>query len=460
MRINFRMFKKISWKLTFIYAVIFSLLLVLLNASILLGLQFFLVQQASDQIESSSKAVVKSITTTTGNERKNFKDPEFLSEVQSNSDINIQIVNQANAKLYVSHNFSSVFIDPFSNIDRILKIEATERNLMFKNTIVHMPNGEQVFLQITKSMDKEYSFLKILFLFLALADGIGIIVSIFVGYIVSRKILKPIDKMTKTAQNISSTNLDYRIEFGQNDDELGRLASTFNEMIARLKLSFDSQNQFVSDASHELRTPISIIQGYINLIDRWGKDDTKVLQEAIDAIKNETAHMAELVEKLLTLAKEDSGTILLQKEYFLLGELIEEIASETSLIEPLCDIHPIEAQRLELFADRKMIKQMLRALIDNSIKFTPDVGNIKILTQKSAGMAQIIVQDKGIGIAEEDLEPIFNRFYRTDKSRTKDMGGTGLGLSIVKWIVEAHGGSIRIQSKVNLGTSIIILLPV
>ena len=161
---------------------------------------------------------------------------------------------------------------------------------------------------------------------MAIADFIGIIASIILGYIVSKKMLKPIDHITKAAENISINNLKERIEVTGPDDELKRLGNTFNKMIDRLQEAFDRQIQFVSDASHELRTPIAVIQGYANLLDRWGKDDREALEKSIHAIKLETSNMANLVEKLLFLAKGDSGNQVIEKKEFWLNELINEVS--------------------------------------------------------------------------------------------------------------------------------------
>ena len=225
-----------------------------------------------------------------------------------------------------------------------------------------------VYIQIVKDMDNEYDFMKILFVFMAIADFIGIIASIILGYSISKKMLKPIDYITKAADNISINNLKERIEVTGPDDELKRLGNTFNKMIDRLQGAFDRQIQFVSDASHELRTPIAVIQGYANLLDRWGKDDREALEKSIHAIKLEASNMANLVEKLLFLAKGDSGNQKIEKKEFWLNELINEVVRESKLIDHSHIISSDKNDTVSIFADYKMIKQMLRIFIDNSIK--------------------------------------------------------------------------------------------
>jgi signal transduction histidine kinase len=309
-----------------------------------------------------------------------------------------------------------------------------------------------------KDMDNEYDFMKILFVIMVIADFIGIIASIILGYIVSKRMLKPIDYITKTAESISINNLKERIEVNGPDDELKRLGNTFNNMINRLQGAFDRQVQFVSDASHELKTPIAVIQGYANLLDRWGKDDRKALEKSIYAIKLETNNMANLVEKLLFIARGDSGTQRIEKKEFWLNELITEVVRESKLIAPNHIISSDKNDTISIVADYKMLKQMLRVFVDNSIKFAPEQSTIDISSELQGNKVKITVSDRGIGIPKDEVEKIFDRFYTVDKSRSKEKGGTGLGLSIAKWIADMHRGTIDVESEEGKYTKIMVTL--
>jgi two-component system sensor histidine kinase ArlS len=299
------------------------------------------------------------------------------------------------------------------------------------------------------------------------------------GARIIRKTLQPIQELAEKAQNfsadgafspqqlqalagklenINAAKLDTRISVGETQRELQSLAEAINGMLDRINESYRSQVRFVSDASHELRTPISVIQGYANLLDRWGKNDEKTLQECIDAIKDETANMKALVEQLLFLARSDNNTITLQIEPFDLADLAKEVLRETEMID---GGHKYAAQINTAFvtADKGLIKQAARILIDNAIKYTPAGGNITISVAEAGDHARLIVQDEGIGIAPEDVSKIFDRFYRSDESRARATGGAGLGLSIAKWITERHGGYMEVLSRVDIGTKISIILP-
>lgn len=257
---------------------------------------------------------------------------------------------------------------------------------------------------------------------------------------------------------ITAARLDTRIELGTTQDELKNLAVAINGMLDRINEAYRSQARFVSDASHELRTPIAAIQGYANLLDRWGKHDEKALQESIDAIKEEAANMKELIEQLLFLARGDNHRMHLEFEKFDLAELAEAVIKETEMISKS---HEISAELDSVFvmADMGLIKQALRILVDNAVKYTPVGGKIVIAVGKSEGNACLTVQDDGIGIPAEAVPYIFERFYRADESRARKTGGTGLGLSIAKWIAQRHGGYMEVLSREEIGTRIGIIIP-
>jgi len=294
-----------------------------------------------------------------------------------------------------------------------------------------------------------------------------------------RKVLRPIEELAETAQTlttggvftpeqlevlagkldgINATRLDTRIPVDDTQRELKTLASAINGMLDRINESYRSQARFVSDASHELRTPISVIQGYANLLDRWGKNDEKTLQESIDAIKDETENMKGLVEQLLFLARGDNNTMALQIERFELSSLAVDVLRETEMID---SGHEYESSVTPVFinADKGLIKQAMRILIDNAMKYSPLGQRITLSVSGAEGYARLSVQDEGIGIAPDAVPQIFDRFFRADESRARATGGTGLGLSIAKWITERHAGHMEVLSRQDIGTRISIVLP-
>lgn len=404
------------------------------------------------------------------------------NEIASDKLEMIDDINSFNVIIYDSNN-SIIYSSQYEGINNLSENSIKVKNnsyLKFKdsidveniqNNIVSIFNinyiyekdlndlGKDVIIQMEYNLYEEFKFLGIFILWIMIAEIVCVLLSLNKIASGSRKILRPLDEMTKTVKNITINEMNTRLNVSGSQNELKDLAITFNNMLDRIQEAYEIQNQFVSDASHELRTPIAVIQGYSRLLERWGKDDEQALEESIEAIKSEANSMKELVEKLLFLARGDKNTQEVNKERFHLDELIEEILKETKLIDNTHFITCDKNEVIEIYADSKLIKQAMRVFIDNSIKYTPEGGAINISSNKRNESVEIVIKDNGIGIDAKDIPKIFDRFYRSDKSRTRETGGNGLGLSIAKWIIKKHNGSIRVDSAINVGTRITFSLP-
>lgn len=298
-----------------------------------------------------------------------------------------------------------------------------------------------------------------LILTLAALDLLRMIDLISSGRAATRRMLQPINTIAAIAQTLSANNLSARINVEGTKNELRDLATVINEMLDRIEVAYNSQKQFVSDASHELRTPIAVIQGYADMLSRWGKDDPAIRDEAIEAILSESVAMKDLVEKLLFLARHDKRTLKLELAPFEAGELVEELFRDTQLLTQdhqlvLCSVAPGR-----LLGDRGVLKQALRIFVDNAIKYTPSGGRIAIGSEVQGGYYRIYVEDSGMGIAQDELSRIFDRFYRSDKARGGSVEGHGLGLSIARIIVLSHGGKIEVASRPGAGSRFTMILP-
>ena len=290
-----------------------------------------------------------------------------------------------------------------------------------------------------------------------------------------RQILEPINELALRADKLSRMSFSedkYQVieeaishiqpgeeesplSFG--DSDLSGIEAAMNNLIIRMQETYRQEARFVNDASHELRTPIAVIQGYVNLLDRWGKTDEKILEESIEAIKNESDHMNHLVEQLLFLARGDSGRTVLTKEEVSLGSLMEEIYEESLLIDENHTYHLRKGQDMVVEADLGLLKQAVRILVDNAVKYTKPGEDIYLsYGENPEGKPYLQVQDTGIGMDEKDAGHMFERFYRSDEVRS--YSGTGLGLSIAKWIIDRHQGHFEILSRTTLGTRIRIVL--
>lgn len=242
------------------------------------------------------------------------------------------------------------------------------------------------------------------------------------------------------------------------DKELQSLEIAINNMLERMRDSHRQQERFVSDASHELRTPISVIQGYVNMLDRWGKQDERILDESIEAIKNESEHMKNLIEQLLFLARGDGGRHSLKFEDFNMTELVKDVFEESTMIDDKHQYRLREDGPVEAKGDMAMIKQSLRILVQNAAKYSPENAVIELGSRIIDERASYTVQDEGIGMEDSDVIHVFERFYRSDRARNSAEGGTGLGLSIAKWVVDAHGGTIEVLSRPEFGTRFTVKL--
>ncbi|MDR1131032.1 MAG: HAMP domain-containing histidine kinase [Oscillospiraceae bacterium] len=244
------------------------------------------------------------------------------------------------------------------------------------------------------------------------------------------------------------------------DKDLQGLEEAVNSLLRRMRESYGQQIRFVSDASHELRTPIAVVKGYADMLDRWGKKDEEILDESISAIRTETEHMSRLVEQLLFLARGDSGRTRLNIEKFSLSDMVREVYEESVMIDPGHQWEVFARDEVLAEGDAAMLKQATRILVDNAAKYTPEGERIILRAQPDRnGAPSVVVQDSGIGIAGQDMSRIFDRFYRSDPARNRQQGGTGLGLSIAKWIVDRHHGYFDVVSSEGLGTKISICLP-
>ena len=289
-----------------------------------------------------------------------------------------------------------------------------------------------------------------------------------------RRKLKPLNELALKAEAISEVPLDTTkfeeleeailrvpadgngVKIATGDQDLVSIETALNNLLYRMQEARMQQARFVDDASHELRTPIAVIQGYVNMLDRWGKDDPAVLDESIKAIKNESENMKELIDQLLFLARGDNGRQKLSMEKIDLSQIMSEVWEESSMIDPDHKYLFEADDNCFINGDLAMIKQSIRIFVQNASKYSAKDNTIKLSVKNTGSNVIYSVQDEGIGMAGEELSHIFERFYRSDKARNSATGGSGLGLSIAKWIIDAHQGTVEVLSRQEIGTRITV----
>jgi two-component system OmpR family sensor kinase len=295
----------------------------------------------------------------------------------------------------------------------------------------------------------------ILFWAAVLACIAVVIASLFIA----RSLLDPVVRLTHAMEEIGSEQLDRRLRW-KRGDEIGRLAATFDAMLDRLQGAFARERQFISDASHEFKTPLTVINANAQLIRRWGDSDKAIQAESLDAIVDESSRLAAMVGGMLTLAKADSGDQI-PKEPLSLNPLVADIIAHTR--ERAADKGLVLRAELAplgpyVLGDMPLIRQLISNLVDNAIKFT-DTGDIVVAVQHSGAIARVTVSDTGVGIEPETAERLFDRFFRGDPSHSRTVEGTGLGLAIVRSIARVHGGTVGAAGRPEGGTVFTLELP-
>ncbi|RAJ02932.1 two-component system sensor histidine kinase ArlS [Paenibacillus pabuli] len=284
--------------------------------------------------------------------------------------------------------------------------------------------------------------------------------SILGASVLSRQFVKPITTMNATMIQIQQKGLHKRVDVPDQHDELTNLARMFNRLMDELELSFQQQKQFVEDASHELRTPVAIIEGHINLLKRWGKHDPDILNESLDVSAQELTRLKTIVNELLLLSQAESGHIAMEAAVDLRQTVQHALANVVQLHpDAAFDIHMEFISGIEVKILPQHMEQILRILVDNAVKYSPVTKEIRVQGIRRDNDVCIQVTDKGMGIPAEDLPYVFDRFYRVDKARIREQGGTGLGLAIAERLVKRYNGLIFIDSRVDEGTTVTVLLP-
>jgi len=316
-------------------------------------------------------------------------------------------------------------------------------------------------LEVGRAADDVSDALRTLLLVLGIAYPVTLVVASAGGLFLAGRALAPIDRLTRLARRISAEDLSQRLDLRLPDDEVGRLAHTFDDMIARLEDAFRRQRQFTADASHELRTPLTAVKGQVEVaLDR--PRSAEAYREVLQTVNAEVDRLIRLVGSLLTLARADAGQIPIAQEAVNLAELVigategaQPAAAQRNVgltVEPGPDV--------TLQADEDLLLQLLLNLLDNGIKYTPPGGNVMVGWRLNDGQLELWVRDTGVGIDPEQQPLIFDRFYRVDKARSRTEGGAGLGLSISRWIAETHAGSISVESIPGQGSIFTVRLPI
>ena len=288
-----------------------------------------------------------------------------------------------------------------------------------------------------------------------------VLISWVAGYTLARKVLRPVHEMARTARHITSTSLNQRLVRTNSGDEFDVLAATLNDMIGRLEESFELLRQFAADAAHELRTPLTIVKGEAEVALRSNSASPETYRAALESTIRECDRMIGIITNLLLLSQADTDAVQLEKEPFRLDDLLTEVAETFRVLaeEAGLTLEVGQFPSVVVDGDRSRLHELFANLLDNAVKYTPTGGRITITCRADPEEVHVDISDTGIGIPEDEQAKIFDRFYRVDRSRSRETGGSGLGLSIARWIATAHGGRIEVHSAPGSGSTFTVSLP-
>lgn len=483
-------FRSLRFKLTLWYVLILGFLLISFSTLLYLTLSRSLYRDVDHKLRALAELIA--LESTSSSSKFGFSNIDQTLEASMNlKPIGkfIQVLDESGRIGRTSENLKSIQLPISLNALRngSKGLITYETNRSIRNTplrIITYPVKEQnqvaKMIQVASSLEDVEDALNTLMLILMVTVPSVLLIASLGGLFLANKALKPVDRITQTARMITSQNLNQRIQTLKVKDEISRLIDTFNDMISRLDQSFRQVKQFTTDASHELKTPLTILKGEVEVALRK-KREPQEYEQILESNLEEIDRMTKIVDDLLLLSKADIGEIRLNRENIDLNRFISGLTEQMKILAQPKNIR-IETsnlqesgeQEIHIWGDALRMRELFINLIDNGIKYTEPGGAILITLAKETNgcatpampqdqpikrYAKITVADTGIGIAKEDQEKIFNRFFRVDKARSREQGGSGLGLSICKWIVEAHQGEITVESEPGKGSAFIVRLP-
>ncbi|UCD83385.1 MAG: HAMP domain-containing protein [Deltaproteobacteria bacterium] len=381
----------------------------------------------------------------------------------------LQMIDPSGKILYKSGNledrqlpFGPEILKQAINDDIVLMTASDPNEEQIRVISFPIRSGTQVehIVQIGASLRNIKETLRELLRMLVIVGSSVLLFASLGGFFLANKALKPVDEITQTVQMIGEKSLSQRLKFKVTDDEIGRLVVVFNKMLDRLERAFESQRRFTGDVSHEIRSPLTIIKGNIEVALRKERD-TDEYQRVLRCNLEEIDRIAKLVSDLLVLARADYGDFQLHIESLRLDQLLSEVAiyCQDWARHKNIELDQKIKGEISINGDKDRLRQLMLNLVENALMYTPPSGRIELLLGKEDGNARLSVKDTGIGIPEKDIPYIFDRFYRVDKNRSREQGGTGLGLSICQSIVTAHNGKIEVQSMIGKGSTFTVSLP-
>ena len=435
--------------------VVLIVLLLIANTAIYFIFKNTTISSEQNRLTKNSSFIVKELNTNTHASMEQILQAYLISNgmIRMVDSTNTPVIQKTMSEDNDYRNIPSTYNnDQFEDV-----VSYKDSNFVMVSFPTIFDNGEIVNLQVYENVDALYGNINDLKWVIVFATIIVIIILFVTSGILGQVISRPIQRLTQTMKTIEVNKTYEQIEMTNlNKDEMNEMAMTFNRMITKLEESYAKQEQFVSDASHELKTPLTVIDSYIKLLKRWGKDRPEVLEEAIDAIGTESSRMKYITEQLLELAKSEE-MIETEKEVLNIVPIVEKTIQRFQRAFEHDIQFSYEQREIFIKVHEQSLVQVLIILLDNAKKYSND--HIEVELEEHDQTVLIRVKDYGIGIPLEARTYVFDRMYRVDKARNRKTGGSGLGLSIAKRIVEQHNGDILLESAEGEGSTFTVILP-
>ncbi len=457
---------EISTKITLGYSACFVILLAIINLAMWFGVMSAIYSPAGEAIHQSM-ANIQKIFDELEEDESTFNPDAFSGALVRGVVLkvideqgNIFIDTDENYYLTIERFNEGILSDPPIFAADDLKIMQYGSALIYCGEMSYTHEGKTVKLYFFRTITSELITFDNLEKILLILDVLGMFAALFVGRVISRRVLTPIKTMNELAREIAFEKMGGRIPLSTADDELNELAKTLNKMLDRLQGGINRQQQFVSDASHELRTPTAVIKGYIDMLTRYGMDDKELVNESVEAIRSEAQNMQELLENLLFLSRADKHTQKLHKKTLDLDDIVNDVMSKMRTVVKTHKVKLLKNEPAQIFGDETTMRQMIRIFLDNAVKYTPEGGTISVASTVAGKKVSLSISDTGIGIAPENRQKIFDRFFRIDsEDLVSEANGSGLGLSIAQWIADSHGITIGVDSELGKGTTFTLTIP-
>jgi len=346
---------------------------------------------------------------------------------------------------------------PLSSMQEIFETTIDKQDVLVMNEPIRL-GFFQGYVQVVHPLTGFQSLMHYLLTAMLIAGLGALVLSGSIGYYLANYLMKPLRELRASMKTVMDQGFNEPIQLTYTShDEIGDLLKMYNAMMNELQISFTQQQQFVADASHELRTPIQAIEGHLSLLKRWGKNDPAILEESIDTSLTEIARMRKMIEELLELARREEKDEMSEANAL---SVIEAVIDEMRLVHPRARILLSKNDEMgPLFITENALSQIIRNIIENAIRYCEKIPEIQISISVAGNYACLEIADNGIGIAKDNIPFIFDRFYRVDEARNRQIGGTGLGLSISKMLLEKYNATVEVKSEVNIGTVFSLKIP-